>query len=245
MKSSNNKVIFAVVCLLAITIPAIRFLKHSDDAVNTFSPETLGQVVVIDPGHGGEDGGAISISGAIESNINLAIGLRLDALMGLYAIPTILLRDSDISLHDPDAKTLRQKKNSDLKNRVTIIEALDKPTLLSIHQNTFTDSKYHGAQVFYSNGESSRYLAQTTQDVLRQVLDPSNDRKIKPAPDNVYLMKHITCRAILVECGFLSNPTEDQLLQSDTYQTQIAAALTGAYLQFRHTAEKGEGIDAT
>ena len=193
-----------------------------------------GETVVIDAGHGGEDGGAVSISGVPESGINLAIALKLDQLLGLYGVDTVLLRTEDVSLHDSDAETLRQKKVSDLHNRVERIEAVENATLISIHQNTYSgSSKYHGAQVFYSNGELSLPLAQLTQQTLRQVLDPENGRVPTAIPDSVYLMKHITCRAILVECGFLSNPEEDLRLQDSGYQTKIASALAGAYLGFQ------------
>ncbi len=199
-----------------------------------------GEIVVIDAGHGGEDGGAVSVSGAIESNINLAVALRLDAIFGLYGVPTVLLRDSDVSLHDESADTLRQKKVSDLKNRVATIEALENPVVISIHQNTYPDSQYHGAQVFYANGELSLPFAKVTQSTLQNVLDPSNQRKPAAVPSGVYLMNHISCKAILVECGFLSNPQEDRLLQSPEYQKKLAAALAGAYLNYHESQQEGE-----
>ncbi len=244
IKKFKIQKVIAIFVVFAVSICLLKNLYINDVSTSTFSPLKFDHVVIIDAGHGGEDGGAVSVSGAIESQINLEIALRLDSLMGLFGVPTVLLRDSDISLHDSSAQTLRQKKNSDLKNRVKIIESFDEPTVISIHQNTYTNSKYCGAQVFYANGDLSSSFAQITQDVLRQTLNPDNDRKIKPTPDNVYLMNHISCQALLVECGFLSNPKEDQLLQSETYQTRIAASLTGAYLQFQCTNEKGEGFDA-
>lgn len=203
------------------------------------------ETVVIDAGHGGEDGGAVSVSGAIESKLNLSIAQRLDSILGLYGVNAMLLRNSDISLHSPDAQTIREKKVSDLHNRVNIIESLDDPIVISIHQNTFTDSKYHGAQVFYANGDLSLPFAQITQDMLRNALDPSNERKPAAIPKTVYLMNHITCRAILVECGFLSNPEEDSLLQSSEYQTKLAASLAGAYIQYKQITREGESLNAS
>ncbi len=197
--------------------------------------------MVIDAGHGGEDGGAVSISGVPESGINLAIALKLDHLMGLYGVETRVLRTSDISLHDSSAATLREKKVSDLHNRVAMIEETQNATLVSIHQNTFSSAKYHGAQVFYANGELSQSLAKLTQETLRLTLDLSNTRVPAKIPDTVYLMNHISCRAILVECGFLSNAEEDLKLQSSTYQTKIASALAGAYLQFTEGEQPNEG----
>lgn len=190
-----------------------------------------GENLVLDAGHGGEDGGAVSLTGVPESGINLSVTLKLDQLLGFYGVPSILLRSEDCSLHDEEAQTLKARKSSDLRNRVKMVEAVENATLISIHQNTFQDSKYHGAQVFYSNAELSLPLATLTQELLRQTLDPSNNRVAAKIPDTVYLMKHITCRAILVECGFLSNPEEDLLLQSDTYQTKISAALMASWLR--------------
>ena len=202
-----------------------------------------GETLVIDPGHGGEDGGAVSSGGAVESILNLSIAKRLDGILGLYGIPSLMTRSEDISIHDEGAKTLREKKVSDLHNRVELIESQDNATLISIHQNIYTNPKYHGAQVFYANGDPSLALATTVQETLRQVLDPENQRLPTKIPESVYLMNHITCRAILVECGFLSNPEEEKLLQTPAYQTKIALALAGAYLQHQDAEEKGEGTD--
>lgn len=201
------------------------------------------QTLIIDAGHGGEDGGAVSASGTVESHINLAIAQRLDLLMGFYGVPAVMLRDSDISLHDDGCQTLREKKVSDLHNRVEQIESTDHAALISIHQNTYPNAKYHGAQVFYTNEELSLPLAQAAQEALRCTLDPENGRKPAVIPESVYLMNHISCCAILVECGFLSNPQEDALLQTPEYQLKIASALVGAYLQFQQI--EGESLNGS
>ena len=212
-------------------------------ALAAFSPiRSGGQTLVLDAGHGGEDGGAVSLSGVPESGINLAIVQKLDQLLGLYGEAPLLLRSEDISIHDDSAQTLREKKVSDLHNRVARIEETEHAVLLSVHQNTFPDGKYHGAQVFYSNGELSQPLAQLTQETLRAALDPGNTREAKPIPDSVYLMNHITCPAILVECGFLSNAEEELLLQSGAYQTKLASALAASWLQWLDEEGRGEGF---
>lgn len=228
--------LLAAALAIAACTQAVRYGAREVQTV--FSPVRCpSQTLILDAGHGGEDGGAVSLSGVAESGINLAIVLRMDQLLGLYGIAPILLREEDISLHDSSAQTLREKKVSDLHNRVAAVEAQENATLISIHQNTFSSTKYHGAQVFYTNEELSLSFAQLTQDVLRESLDPENTRQPKPIPDSVYLMKHITCRAILVECGFLSNPEEDQRLQSASYQLQLASALTASWLQFQAVGE--------
>ena len=207
-------------------------LAHPPAAWPALAPvEGEGPVLVLDAGHGGEDGGAVSLTGVPESGINLAITERMDQLLGFWGAPPVLLRTEDISLHDPSADTLREKKASDLRNRTQAVEQVENAVLISVHQNTFTDKKYHGAQVFYAPTEGSRELAERVQEALRAGLDPDNGRQAKPIPDSVYLLHHVSCPAVLVECGFLSNPEEEALLRSDSYQTKVAAVLAGAWLR--------------
>ena len=218
---------------LLLTALSVRLDRGGEEAVPTLAgpPQLLGTTVVIDAGHGGEDGGAVSSAGTVESGLNLAIALRLDTVLALYGVDTVLLRTEDVSLHDPDAQTLREKKASDLRNRAEMVEAIPNALLVSIHQNTYAgSSRYHGAQVFYADAESSGDLARHVQEILRQALDPENTRQAAKLPGAVYLMDHITCPAILVECGFLSNPEEDALLRTAGYQTKLAAALASALL---------------
>lgn len=183
------------------------------------------RVWVVDPGHGGEDGGAVSVTGVPESQINLAIAKRLDALLGFYGENSYLMREEDISLHDPEAKTLREKKVSDLHNRAQLVGELEGAVLVSIHQNTFPQSKYHGTQVFFAPTQGSQALAEACQQAIHTGLQPDNSRQAKPIADNVYLMNHVDCPAVLVECGFLSNPEEEAMLRQEDYQTKLAAVL--------------------
>ena len=242
MRKICFKQFFAAALTVALGLgPCMFAFRGGQEERAVFGPARFsGAVVVIDAGHGGEDGGAVSVSGVAESQLTLAVAQRLDALLGLYGVETVMLREEDISLHDESAQTLREKKVSDLHNRVEIIESIENATLISIHQNTYPGADSHGAQVFYANGELSLPLAQVTQQTLRAVLDPENDRQPALIPDSVYLMNHITCRAILVECGFLSNPQEDALLQTPAYQCKVAAALAGAYLSDQKMQQEGE-----
>lgn len=219
-----------LVVLLATSV--ICMVLYPRQQRSAFAPVDGQLALILDAGHGGEDGGAVSLTGVPESRINLSIVQKIDQLLGFCGQAPIVLRTSDVSLHDPDADTLREKKSSDLHNRVSMVESQENAVLLSIHQNIFTDRKYHGAQVFFASTEGSQELAVHTQEVLRTTLDPENSRQAKPIPDTVYLMNHISCPAILVECGFLSNPEEEALLRSDSYQTKLAAAMTGAWLQY-------------
>lgn len=183
------------------------------------------RVWVVDPGHGGEDGGAVSVTGVPESQINLAVAKRLDALLGFYGENSYLMREEDISLHDSEAKTLREKKVSDLHNRAQLVGELEGAVLVSIHQNTFPQGKYHGTQVFFAPTQGSQALAETCQQAIHTSLQPDNSRQAKPIADNVYLMNHVDCPAVLVECGFLSNPEEEAMLRQEDYQTKLAAVL--------------------
>ena len=187
-------------------------------------------LLVLDAGHGGEDGGAVSLTGVPESQINLAIVLKLRDVLGLYGVDPILLREEDVSLHDEDAKTLREKKRSDLKNRVAAIEKAEGGALISIHQNTYPSGRYHGAQVFYAPTEGSQALAEHVQSSIRTALQPGNERAVKQIPSTVYIMNHITCPAILIECGFLTNPEEEALLRDEDYQRRLAAVIAAAWL---------------
>lgn len=239
-------ILFSCVFVFSICTLCICSVLEQNDSIVSAQARLFGdEIVVIDAGHGGVDGGAVSISGAIESQLNLSIAQRLDLIFGLYGVNTRMLRNDDISLHDSTASSIREKKVSDLHNRVKVIESLDNPVVISIHQNTFTDRKYRGAQVFYANGEVSLPFAQITQNVLRETLDPDNTRKPTAIPKSVYLMNHITCKAILVECGFLSNPEEDILLQSPEYQIKLASSIAGAYIQYQQNTQEGESLNAS
>ena len=141
-----------------------------------------------------------------------------------------MLRTEDISLHDPESVSLREKKASDLHNRAQTASEYPEAALVSIHQNMFQQSRYRGTQVFYAPTQGSQELAQAIQGVVQESLQPENSRESKPIPSTVYLMNHIPNRAVLVECGFLSNPEEEGLLQDPKYQTKLAAAIAAGCL---------------
>ena len=188
--------------------------------------------VILDPGHGGMDGGAVSQSGIQEKDLNLAISLKTRMWLKLCGIDTVMTRDSDVSLDYVEGAAVRQNKQNDLKARADVAARYPESDFISIHMNQFQQSKYHGAQVFYGQNSLSQQLAQRMQDAFRQVLDPSNDRKIKPVPEGVYVMRKVTAPAVIAECGFLSNPQEAEKLAQDDYQTKAALAIAGAYLRF-------------
>lgn len=179
--------------------------------------------IVIDAGHGGEDGGAVSCTGVMEKQINLEIALELNDLFHLMGHKTRMIRTDDRSVYTT-GDTIARRKVSDLKERVRMVEETEDAILVSIHQNLFPDARYSGAQVFYSQAGDGQGLAEVLQSAFRQTINPGSNRELKKAT-NVYLMEHISCTGILVECGFLSNPEEEAQLRTKEYQQKICIVI--------------------
>lgn len=217
---------------LVLLFAGFAVILRAGEAVPSSAEAALEQgrpVLIIDPGHGGEDGGAVATDGTVESGINLAIALRVEEGAKLLGWETVMTRREDISIHDSGAETLRQKKVSDLHNRADLCNSVAGGVLISIHQNSLPASKsVQGAQVFYNGVEGSQELAQAIQEALNANLNGDRPKTAKRIGDNVYLMKTVTCPAVLVECGFLSNAQETQRLVSPEYQTRLAAVILSA-----------------
>lgn len=200
-------------------------------AVTTMSENTeTAYTIVVDAGHGEPDGGAVSCTGLPECSYNLEISLRLKDLLNMLGHKTILTRSDSSSIYTK-GNTIAEKKVSDLKERVRIVEEIDKALLISIHQNHFSDGMYNGAVVLYGQTEGSKCLANSVQSKFIQHLNPGSNRSAKPA-DGIYLMEHISCPAILVECGFLSNVQEETKLRSPDYQKKICCILASSVSDF-------------
>jgi N-acetylmuramoyl-L-alanine amidase len=193
--------------------------------------KAAGTIVVIDAGHGGEDGGAVSGSGVPESGINLNIALSLREVLSFCGQRTVMTRTDEGALSSDDAASLREKKVSDLKNRVALVEATPQARLISIHQNSIPGhAAVHGAQVFYNAVAGGDQIADAMQNLLNETVNTGAPRQCKQISDTIYLMKNVTCPAVLVECGFLSNRAEAELLQNNTYQKKLAAVIAAGYL---------------
>jgi len=182
-----------------------------------------GHVLVIDPGHGGVDGGATSCTGKLESAYNLQISLRLRDLFHLLGYRTRMIRTTDTSIYTT-GETIAVQKMSDLKERVRIANERENNVLISVHQNYFADSKYSGAQVFYPDTTGSKELAEALQTALVTALNPGSNRKCKKS-SGIYLMEHIQCTGVLIECGFLSNPSEEAKLSDAAYQQKLCCVI--------------------
>ena len=215
-----------ILIYFVVLICALVFIYISNKTITANVESETGQgrtCIIIDAGHGGIDGGATSCTGALESHINLEISMRLNDLMHLLGYETYMIRSTDISVYTT-GDTIAQKKVSDLKERVRIIEETNNALLLSIHQNHFSDSRYRGAQVFYGNTTGSDSLAKDLQSAFVSSINPGS-RRLAKRSSNIYLMDHITCTGLLIECGFLSNPDEEALLKTPSYQQNICCVI--------------------
>lgn len=218
----------------------ILFLAFSYVAYNNLALQSCGvdmqnlqPVIIIDAGHGGEDGGAVSQSGMLEKDVNLEISLKLKDLLIQGGFSVKSTRDTDISVCDSDISTVHGRKVSDLKNRLTMFNENKNNIVISIHQNKFTESKYSGTQIFYSgNNEKSSELAENIKTTVVSLLQPENTRECKKADKNIYLLDNCNVPSIIVECGFLSNQNEAALLAQDNYRRQIAYSIYLGFLQY-------------
>lgn len=193
--------------------------------------------IVIDAGHGGEDGGAVAANGLIEKDVNLDIARRLNTLLLLSDYQPILLRDEDRLLYEAGQES--RKKYYDITNRIRYASDYEPSIFVSIHQNKFPIRKYAGFQVYYSpNHAQSAVLAERLQETVRSRLQPENTRKTKVADENIRLLERLKMPAVLAECGFLSNEREAELLGTDEYRGKLAYLIFSAILDFAEEYEE-------
>lgn len=195
-----------------------------------------GKTIVLDAGHGGVDGGAVSRDGVIEKDINMALVLQLRDYLQQAGAVVYLTREGDHDLADSDVKGYSKRKTQDLLKRTALIEKKSPYLALTIHMNSVPSAKWSGAQTFYypSNTEGGR-LATLVQAEIRESV--GNTNRVALTKDNVYLLKALKMPTALVEVGFLSNPDESRLLAGEGYQTKVAAALYRGILRYA----EGEG----
>jgi N-acetylmuramoyl-L-alanine amidase len=185
--------------------------------------DTKYPIIIIDAGHGGEDGGAIGKDNILEKDINLQIAKMLDEMLRSAGYRTIMTRNDDRMLYDRNVDYKGRKKRLDLEARLNIAESQENAIFISIHMNAFPDSQYHGLQVYYSaNHPSSVILAEQIQADSKSQLLPDNERKTKPSNGTSYLLDNIDHPSVLIECGFLSNEKECKKLSTTEYQLQLA-----------------------
>ncbi|GHV19732.1 N-acetylmuramoyl-L-alanine amidase CwlD [Clostridia bacterium] len=217
-----------ILILLGVLLLLTIWLTYRVQPAASIAPQgsNNARIVVIDAGHGGMDGGATSVSGMLESGINLEIAKKTDAVIRFLGYATVMTRGSDKSLHDITAATIADKKRSDLKNRVKLVNSVPNAVLISVHQNFFEQEQYFGAQIFWNDDASSQSFAVAAQENFRR-LDARNTREAKRS-SGVYLMSNADCPAILVECGFLSNAGDERNLTRPDYQIKVAAVIAAS-----------------
>lgn len=224
------KRLIKIVLIVALLAAAAVFVKIfvSNGGLKPVLNQNSRSTLVLDAGHGGIDGGAISDSGLKESDINLQIALKTEALVRFLGINTVMTRETDTDNSDNKAYS----EHDNLVQRVKLANSTKNAVLISIHQNKFPSAVVSGAEVMYSDNDDSKALGLITQDNLVTLLDSSNRRVARPAPKELLLTSSVECPTILVECGFMSNPQEVQKLASNDYQLKLAAILAGSYIQF-------------
>lgn len=232
-----KKFIFPFICialLSAFVFLMISAVLNINVTVSSENVKTM-PTIVIDAGHGGEDGGAVSDSGVLEKDINLSIANDTSALFYLFGFDVTQTRKTDIAL-DNGEDTIRKRKVSDMKKRLEIFNSSGENTIISIHQNKFSESKYHGTQLFYSpNNPKSKELAESIKYSVKGLLQPDNERECKQADSGIYLLKNTNNPAVIVECGFISNEEEFNNLLNSQYQKQMAFSITAGFLSYYNT----------
>ena len=223
--------IFSIVLSLTALLLAYVFNRWNSESEDASANIVNPPIIVIDAGHGGEDGGASSADGLLEKDVNLSIALSLGDMLKSSGYEVIYTRTDDRMLYTTHKKgTL---KIQDLANRLKITNSSENRILISIHANKFSQSKYSGSQIFYSkNNEQSRDLAKIIQNNIKKSLQNDNDREIKEAGSNIFLLNKAKNPAILIECGFLSNPDECAKLKDEAYRKEMSSVIYESVIEF-------------
>ena len=206
--------------------------RSHEGAIQTTATPVSGKTVVLDAGHGVPDEGAQSSNGTTEAETNLKITLKVQNLLEQSGCNVILTRSDENAIYDLDAQTLKQKKISDIHNRVKIGNESSADIFVSIHLNKIPQQQYYGWQCFYKpNDENSIKLAKQLQENLNKSIQKENKR-VAIKLDTVYIMKHVEIPISIVECGFLSNPEEEKQLLEDTYQDKLAWGIYNGIIEY-------------
>ncbi|MBQ8687901.1 MAG: N-acetylmuramoyl-L-alanine amidase [Ruminococcus sp.] len=228
--------------VLAVSVAvAIVYFGAAESIENVIQTSVIKQpyeppVIVLDAGHGGMDGGCSSMNGVPEKGINLNILLHLRQLLRMCGYTVEVTRDTDRSIHDEGIEGIANQKSSDMDNRLALFNQYENAICLSIHQNQFTDPSYSGAQMFYSNQvKGSSALAQSIQDAFVSQIQPENKREIKLCGKELFLCYFSENPTVMVECGFLSNPEEAALLETEEYQQKVAFTIFSGLQQYLAT----------
>lgn len=224
---------FALFCIISLLISLILIIPSLNFELPLPTDTDMGKVtIVIDAGHGGEDGGCEG-NGLVEKNLNLDISMRLASLLREAGVNVVMTRETDILLYDKNSDYEGKKKVQDVRRRLEIATEQENAVLVSIHMNYFAETKYSGLQVWYSKNDSkSRILANLIQTEVKTTLQPNNKRSIKEATSGIFLLNNATFPAVLVECGFLSNTDEARALGDAEYRQALAKVIFEAIMEY-------------
>ncbi|MCD7824274.1 MAG: N-acetylmuramoyl-L-alanine amidase [Oscillospiraceae bacterium] len=227
----------ALIVMLCAFLLVFGFVSTADEPIAVIpadaEAESVYPTIILDAGHGGIDSGCVSINGVEEKDINLSIMLRLQGMLEAAGFDTIVTRSTDTSIHDPGITGLGNQKKSDMENRLAIVNSVENAIFISVHQNTYTDSKYSGAQMFYTvESSESAKLAGILQSSFVRYLQPDNERETKPVGSEIYLLHFANCPAVMAECGFLSNQEEADKLETEEYQSEVAFVLFSGICEY-------------
>lgn len=226
--------IFMILCALGLSAD-YTFGK----AVLPTASETDRTVIVLDPGHGGEDGGCVSEGGILEKDLNLIVGEKIRGILSASGYDVLMTRSEDKMIYDMygDMTDYKGKKKLfDLKNRIKFARENSADMFVSIHMNKFPAQKYKGLQVYYSpNSDQSESLARAVKENNTLYLQPDNTREIKAAGSNIFVLHRLEIPAVLVECGFLSNPEETKMLCDEAYQNKLALMIAASVMQYNES----------
>lgn len=231
----GKKSIIAIITAFLIILSAMLYLTFMANfsAAEASSMPITQKTVIVDAGHGGDDGGAIGIDGTVEKDINLDIALKLEKILKFYGFNVIMTRTQDVMTCDDGLDSLRKRKISDIHNRFELMRKNPDAIFISVHQNKFEDSSQHGTQVFYSgNDERSKELAEAIQTAVTLTLQQKNDRVVKKSGSGIYLLYHAKIPAVLVECGFISNSDEVKKLKDESYRMKLAILIADGLLKY-------------
>lgn len=229
------KIVIAIITAFLIILSAMLYLTFmaNSSAAETSSNPFMRKTIIVDAGHGGDDGGAIGIDGTVEKDINLDIALKLEKILKFYGFNVIMTRTQDVMTCDDGLDSLRKRKVSDIHNRFDLMRKNPDAVFISVHQNKFEDTSQHGTQVFYSgNNEKSKVLAEAIQTSITSAVQPENVRVVKKSGSGIYLLYHAEIPAVLVECGFISNPDEVKKLKDESYRMKLAILIADGLLKY-------------
>ena len=233
-----KRLVCGILCLLIVAVVSLCGATESTFISDIVSASKAEEpfCIIIDAGHGGFDGGAVAHDGTVEKELNLKIALKLDAVLRASGYKTVLVRSDDSSTNDPTDG--EKAKVSDIKNRVKLMSKHKTSIFVSIHMNKYSTTQPHGAQVFYAKTDGSKELALLLQTSVATHVQTDNKRVIKPTTKDIYLLNHAAVPSVIVECGFLSNPSDLENLKDDGYQLKIATALAYGIINYRKTEVK-------